>query len=79
MNDVRAISTYAPYVDAMFIDNECATFLAEKPLSTDLTFKARIFSLNTGDMFLKYLGGLGRRATDEVRRYVQQIYGHSTQ
>lgn len=26
MNDVRAISAYAPYVDAMFVDNECATF-----------------------------------------------------
>ena len=24
MNDVRAISAYAPYVDAMFVDRECA-------------------------------------------------------
>ena len=29
MNDVRAISTYAPYVDAMFIDRECADLLGE--------------------------------------------------
>ena len=76
MNDVRAIGAYAPYVDAMFVDNECATFLAEKPLSTDLMFKAQIFSLNSGDAFLEYLDQIAERATDEVRLYAKQIYGY---
>ena len=76
MNDVRAIGAYAPYVDAMFVDNECATFLAEKPFSTDLMFKAQIFSLNSGDAFLEYLDQIAERATDEVRLYAKQIYGY---
>jgi hypothetical protein len=76
MNDVRTISTYAPYVDAMFVDNECAAFLAEKPLSTDLKFKAKIFSLNSRAAFLEYLDQIAGRATGEVRVYAKTIYGY---
>ena len=55
MNDVRTISTYAPYVDAMFVDNECAAFLAEKPLSTDLNSKRRFSHSTAVPRFLNTL------------------------
>lgn len=43
-NDFKTISTYAPYVDAMFLDRECATLLNEKPIINDLGLNTRIFS-----------------------------------
>ena len=77
MNDVRAISTYGPYVDAMFLDNECASLLAEEPLRSKVkgNLKAKIFSATSGDAFLKYLRELELRAPPEVKQYAEEIYG----
>lgn len=44
MNDFRSIATYAPYVDAMFIDRQCANFLNEGDLLKNLRHRARVFS-----------------------------------
>jgi hypothetical protein len=75
LNDVTAIATYAPYVDAMFVDNECAALLREAPLPQALKLKARIFSLNTGADFLAYLRGLDVGTPDDVRHWAEHIYG----
>lgn len=75
MNDVRTISTYAPYVDALFIDKRCAALLKEEPLGTDLEYKARIFSLNDPEEFLGYLKEIEGGTPDEVREYAAMIYG----
>lgn len=75
MNDIRAISTYGPYVDAMFIDNGCASLLAEEPLRSEIKMKARIFSTLSGDAFLQYLQALGDATPVEVRHFAQMIYG----
>jgi hypothetical protein len=74
-NDINAISTYGPYVDAMFLDNECAQLLSEQPLATDLKLKAKIFSTNSGDAFLDYLRELQNGASAEARAYAIEIYG----
>ena len=75
MNDVRAISTYAPYVDAMFVDKECAALLAEPRLAADLQYKARIFSFANPDAFLCYLDELEASTPDVVRAQATRIYG----
>lgn len=75
INDVKAISAYSPYVDAMFLDNECAGFLNESPLREELNLRTRIFSLNTRHEFLSYLADLERQAPAEVRHYATRIYG----
>jgi len=75
MNDVNAVAAYAPYVDAMFIDNECAALLGEAPLKDDLKFRAEIFSLNTRDRFLKYLSDIEEATPSDVRDYAIKIYG----
>ena len=75
MNDVRAISTYAPFVDAMFLDNECASLLGEAPLRDDLNYRARIFSLNMQDEFVAYLAEIEAETPGEVREYAARIYG----
>ncbi|WP_324754297.1 hypothetical protein [Roseovarius sp. Pro17] len=75
MNDVRTISTYAPYVDALFIDKRCAALLKEEPLGAELEYKARIFSLSDPDKFLVYLREIEDQTPDEVREYAAMIYG----
>ena len=74
MNDVRAIAVYAPYVDAMFVDRECAALLAEPPLA-DLNYKARVFSLSNGQAFLDYLAEMEAATLPEVRQQAARIYG----
>lgn len=75
MNDVRTISTYAPYVDALFIDKRCDALLKEEPLRTELNYKARIFSMGDTDEFLGYLREIEIQTPDEVREYAAMIYG----
>lgn len=75
MNDVRAIATYAPYVDAMFVDKTSAQMLQEKPLSDNLHYKARIFSFANGDEFLRYLDHLEAETSPDVRQFSSRIYG----
>ncbi len=75
VNDVRTVSTYAPYVDALFIDRRCAGLLMEEPLASDLNYKARIFSLSDADEFLEYLRKIKDETPDEVREYAAMIYG----
>ena len=75
VNDVRPISTYAPYVDALFVDKRCAALLKEEPLRTDLEYKARIFSLSDPDEFVGYLREIEVKTPDHVREYAAMIYG----
>jgi hypothetical protein len=75
MNDVKAIAAYAPHVDAMFLDRECAALLAEEPLRSELPIRARIFSLQAPDEMLDYLEGLVQRTTTEVRDAARALYG----
>jgi hypothetical protein len=75
LTDFQAIATYAPYVDAMFIDRECALLLGEGELRSSLHYRARIFSYANKDEFLAYLRDLEAKATVEVRSYAARIYG----
>lgn len=75
VNDVKTIATYAPYVDAMFIDRRCAAILAEAPLASELEYKAAIFSLSDTDAFIEYLKGIEANTPDEVREHAERIYG----
>ena len=75
INDVNTIATYAPYVDAMFIDKRCAAILAEEPLKTDLEYKAEIFSMSNTDGFLEYLHEIESGAPEDVREFALRIYG----
>ncbi len=64
-----------PNVDAMFLDMECVGLLLEKPLSTDLSYKARLFCLHDKDDFLEYLRGIERNADPEVVKHARDVYG----
>jgi len=75
MNDVNTISTYAPYMNAMFIDKTCAALLTEEPLISELEYKARIFSLSDTDAFITYLKEIEAGTPDNVRELAARIYG----
>lgn len=75
MNDIRAISAYAPYLDAMFVDNTSAQLLQEPPLWSDLEYKARIFSLSNRDDFIAYLEEIEANTPVNVREMAERIYG----
>lgn len=75
LNDFSAIATYAPYVDAMFIDNQCASLLQQGRLKTELRFRAKIFSLSSRDEFLQYLIDLDTSAPADVRSRSGDMYG----
>lgn len=75
VNDIKMISTYAPYVDAMFIDKRSASILAEPRLSSDLEYKARIFSMSDTDSFLEYLREIESETPSDVQYFASRIYG----
>ncbi|MHC2462861.1 ImmA/IrrE family metallo-endopeptidase [Bradyrhizobium embrapense] len=75
LNDFTAIATYAPYVDAMFVDRQCASLLKQGRLRSDLSYKARIFSMSNKQEFLDYLRELADTASPEVRGRAHELYG----
>jgi hypothetical protein len=75
LNDFSAISTYSPCVDAMFVDRQCASLLRQGRLRSELSYKARIFSLSDPQEFLDYLKSLGDSATENVRELAHELYG----
>jgi hypothetical protein len=73
--DVLAISSYMPYCDAMFIDNECQTMLSQNPVRDRLCYPAKLFSTKTVDAFLGYLHEIASKAHSEHLKIVASIYG----
>lgn len=76
-NDIQAISTYAPYVDAIFVDIDCENLLNDGRLKRALAYKARIFSKNTSKEFFDYLENLENSLSDDVKRWTGFLYGPS--
>lgn len=75
--DLRAISTYLPYVDAMFVDNECARLLREPPLRGRVPYETRIFSLASRDELLDWLDGIEDTSPPDHVKLVERVYGPS--
>ena len=75
LNDFAAIATYAPYVDAMFVDKQCAFLLKQGRLRSEISYKARIFSMSDQQEFLNYLKELGDSAPMDVQGLAQDLYG----
>ena len=75
-NDITAISSFLPYCDAMFLDNECAGLLREEPLKGKIAaFGTRIFSSRTREDFIEYLAAMECEAGLDHARLVEEIYG----
>lgn len=75
VNDVVSISLYLPLCDAMFIDNECAEMLRQKPVCDRIGYDTKTFSLNKKDEFLNYLDQILKDAPAGVLNAVIELYG----
>jgi hypothetical protein len=75
LNDFNAVATYAPYIDAMFVDRQCASLLTQGRLRSELEFRAKIFSLSSADNFLQYLKDICDATPPDVRACAEQVYG----
>ncbi len=76
-NDIEMISTLLPYCDAMFIDNECHSYLREHPLCEEIDYGTKIFSQNTRGEFFDYLDEIESAAPREHLEKVIEVYGES--
>jgi hypothetical protein len=74
-NDIIAVSTYLPFCDAMFLENECAQLLTTNPVRRHVDYKTKIFSLKTKDKFIAYLKEIEMSAPPEHMEKVQEVYG----
>jgi hypothetical protein len=73
-NDIRAISTFAPYVDAMFIDIECENLLNDGRLKKAVDYRALIFSKASSQHFFDYLESLEFGLSDDVKCWSEFLY-----
>jgi hypothetical protein len=73
--DIQAISTYLPYVDAMFVDNECARLLRDEPLRDQLPCSTRIFSIDSRGELLEWLTEIEDQAPPGHLDLVEHVYG----
>ena len=74
-NDIEILSGVLPYCDAMFIDNECHSYLKEMPLCEAIDYKTAVFSQNSKDQFLEYLNGIEFKAPREHLQKLDEVYG----
>ena len=77
-NDIDMISSYLPYCDAIFIDDEFAGLLREEPIATEVgKYGTRVFSTRTREEFLAYLREIQAALPAEHLAQVVVTYGES--
>lgn len=78
-NDIAIISSVLPYCDAIFIDNECHTYLNERPLFDELNYGTNVFAPNNRDDFMEYLNSIEAGMPKEHVEKVFEVYGSTWQ
>jgi hypothetical protein len=73
--DVNVVSTLLPYCDAMFVDNKCRALICDIPKQFALPYACKVFSLNTGEEFLRYLSDIRDSVTSEHLKTIGEVYG----
>lgn len=74
-HDIEVISVLLPYCDAMFIDNECHSYLKENPISETLNYGTKIFSLNDRAAFIEYLNEIEATTPRTHFDKIDEVYG----
>ena len=77
-NDFDMISSYLPYCDAIFVDDEMAQILSEEPLASEVEkHGTKVFSTRTRAEFLEYLKGVEDSLPQDHVERVVDTYGES--
>lgn len=72
-NDIAAISHYAPYCDAMFVDNFFRGLAVQSNIDVPTTYDVRIFSARTIKDFIAYLDELLTSIPVDHRKAVKAV------
>lgn len=72
--DVRFISTYAPYCDAMVVDSLMHRWATDPLIDLPARFGTRFFSRNNWHEFLNYLGEIERSLDSELERALKLVH-----
>ncbi len=73
--DVSMISSFMPYCEAIFVDNENANLLSDGRVKIRLGCNTKVFSLKSKEEFLIYLDDIVKKASPEHLQFVEQVYG----
>lgn len=73
--DVQHIATYAPYSDAIFVDNAMASLVSHPSVGLKRRFGTEVFSLNTLDGFMEWLDSVEAAMDETHKRTLEQVYG----
>ena len=72
--DVDHISLYAPYCDAIVMDNAMAELVSDKRLSLSENFSVKVFCLNNWNELHEWLDNLESSMSEEHRNAVELAY-----
>lgn len=75
LTDVEVISHYAPYCDAMFIDNEMRSILTSNPVKKKIRIGTRFFSSSVFEDFAAFIEDCIRQVPREIAEKVIEVYG----
>ena len=73
--DIKIVSTLLPYCDAMFVDNKCRALLHDIPRECSLPYDCKVFSLNAGADFIRYLTEIRDSVTPGHLKLIEEVYG----
>ncbi|MFY8042970.1 MAG: hypothetical protein ACOVOD_08590 [Rhodoferax sp.] len=73
--DVQHIASYAPYADAIFVDNQMANLVAQPSVALTQQYGTLVFSLNTIDKFEMWLSETFAAAKAEHALALGRAYG----
>lgn len=73
--DIEHIATFAPYVEAMFVDKVMAEYLNDSRINLTNRYGTKVFSVKTLKDFEAYLQGIREGVTQEHRELVAAVYG----
>ena len=73
--DLKVISGFLPYCEAMFLDNENAAFLNDHQVKTKIGYSAQVFSRRNKEEFLTYLDDMLANADPAHLETIKKVYG----
>ena len=74
-NDVPIVSHYAPYCEAMLIDDAMRDILVTNPVKDTLQLKTKFFSPNCFDAFIAYLHSVVDELPHDFKTEVSEVHG----
>lgn len=72
--DVDFIAAYAPYCDAMFLDNTMLSFVRDKRLAIENRYGTKFHAKSNWNEFVDYLESIKARKTEELTRVIESVY-----